>query len=94
MFLTATKIQKCVIKLLIFTVMHYNFFLNAIRLKKCVIEQFIDVFFVFYSIPDQYKPKEIGKLVVSLYFPTILYCPYKYITQEICDEAFDDSLAA
>ena len=56
-------------------------------------EQFIDVFFVFYSIPDIYKTKEIGKLVVSLYFPFIVYCPYKYITKEICDEAFDDSLA-
>ena len=23
----------------------------------------------------------------------MIYCPYKYITQEMCDEAVDDSLA-
>ena len=69
-------------------------FLTAAKIQKCVIKLFIDVFFVFYSIPDQYKTKEKGKLVVSLYFPFIVYCPYKYITQEICDETCDDSLAA
>ena len=32
-------------------------------------------------------------LAVSLYFPFVIYCPYKYITQEMCDEAVDDSIA-
>ena len=69
--------------------------MNATRLKKFFIEQFIDIFFfVFDSIPDKYKIQEIYNLVVSLYFPFIVYCPFKYITQEICDEAFDDSPAA
>ena len=51
-------------------------------------------FFVFDFIPDKYKSKQICNLSVSLYFPFIVYCPYKYITQEMCDEAVDDSLAA
>ena len=32
-------------------------------------------------------------LAVSLYFPFIV-CPYRCITQEMCDEAVNDSLAA
>ena len=31
---TTTEVKKCVIKHLIITLMHYNFFLNAISLKK------------------------------------------------------------
>ena len=49
-------------------------------------------FFVFDSIPGKYKTHEICKLTVSLYFPFIVYCPYKYITQEMCHEAVNDSL--
>ena len=52
-------------------------------------------FFVFDSIPDQYKTQEICDLVVPLYPSLIVYCPDKiYITQRMCDEAVDDSLAA
>ena len=58
--------NKYVIKMLILIRLQYNLFLNAIRLKKCVIKQFID-FFVFDSIPDQYKIQEICDIVVSLY---------------------------
>ena len=49
---------------------------------------------VFDVIPDKYKTQGICNLAVSLYFPFIVYCPYKYITQEMCDEAANDSLAA
>ena len=51
-------------------------------------------FFVFDYIPDQYKTQEICNLAVSLYPSFILYCPYKYTTQEMYDEAVDNSLAA
>ena len=50
--------------------------------------------FVFFSIPDKYKTQETCSLAVSLYFPFIVYCLYKYITQEMCDEIVNDSLAA
>ena len=33
-------------------------------------------------------------MAVSLYFLFTVYCPYKYITQKICDEAVNHSLAA
>ena len=33
-------------------------------------------------------------LAVSFYFPIIVYCSYKYITQEMCDENVNNSLAA
>ena len=49
-------------------------------------------FFVFDSIPGKYKTHEICNLAVSLYFPFIVYCTYKYITQEMCDEAVNNSL--
>ena len=49
---------------------------------------------VFFSIPDKYKTQETCSLAVSLYFPFIVYCLYKYITQEMCDEIVNDSLAA
>ena len=51
-------------------------------------------FFVFDYIPDKCKTQEICNLAVSLYPSFIVYCPYKYITQEMCDEAVDDSLTA
>ena len=51
-------------------------------------------FFVFHSIHDKYKSQEICNLPVSLYPPFMVYCPYKYITREMCDETVDDSLAA
>ena len=58
------------------------------------IKHFVDVFFVFDSIPDQYKTQEIYDIVVSLYSFFIVYCPDKYKTQRMCDEVVDDSLAA
>ena len=51
-------------------------------------------FFVFDSIPDQYKTQEICDQAVSLYPFLILYYPDKYITQRMWDEAVDDSLVA
>ena len=89
------KTQKRVIMLSILILLQYNLFLNVIRLKKCVIKQFIDVyFFVFDSIPDQYKTQEICDIVISLYPFLIVYCPDKNKTQKMCDEAVDDCLAA
>ena len=51
-------------------------------------------FSVFDSITDNYRTQEICNLAVSLYFPFIVYCPYKFITQEMFDEAVNDSLVA
>ena len=50
--------------------------------------------FVFDVILDKYKIQELWNLVVSLYIPFIVYFPNKYITQEICDEAANDSEAS
>ena len=52
------------------------------------------MFFVFDSIPDQYKTQEICEIVVSLYPFLVVHCPDKYITQVMCHEAVDDSLAS
>ena len=41
----------------------------------------------------QQKTQEICG-IVFLYLFLIVYCPGKYITQRMCDEAVDDSLAA
>ena len=60
---------------------------------KCY-KQFIYVFFVFDSIPDQNITQEKNDIVVSLYPFLIVYCVDKYVTQRMCDEAVDDSLAA
>ena len=43
---------------------------------------------------ELYKTQEICGIVVSLYSFLIVYCPNKYKTQRMCDEAVDDSLAA
>ena len=48
-------------------------------------------FFVFDCIPDQYKTQEICETVVSNDPPLIVYCPDKYITQKMRDEAADYS---
>ena len=52
------------------------------------------MFFVFDSIPDQYKTQEMCDRVVSEDPFLIVYCPDKYKTQRMCDEAVDDSLVA
>ena len=50
-------------------------------------------FFEFDSVPDKNKAYGIRSLVLSLYFVFIVYCHYQYVTQEMCDEAVNDSLA-
>ena len=75
------------------TLMHWNLLLNAISLNKYVIKQIKSGFFVFDSIPDQYKTQEICNIVVSLYPFLIVYCPDKYKTQRMRDEAVDNSPA-
>ena len=52
------------------------------------------MFFVFFSIPDQYKTQEVCDKVVSEYTFLTVYCPDKYKTQRRSDEAVHDSLAA
>ena len=51
------------------------------------------MFFVFKSIPDRYKT-EMCKRVVSEEPFVIIYSPYRYKTQKMCDEAADDYLGA
>ena len=48
--------------------------------------------FLYYSISDQYKTKEICSRVVSEDPFLVGYCPDKYITQNIRDKAVDDSI--
>ena len=50
-------------------------------------------FFVFGSIPDQYKIREMCDRIVSEDSFFIVYCLDRYKTQKMCDEAVDDSLA-
>ena len=52
------------------------------------------MFFVFDSIPDQYKIQEIGDIVLYLYHFLIVYCSDKYKIQIMCDEAVNDCLTA
>ena len=49
-------------------------------------------FSVFDSIPNQNKTQEVFEGVISEDPFLIVYCPDKYITQRMCDEAVNDSL--
>ena len=80
MFLSASKTTKWVIKQLKTSLIHQNLFLNAIKLNKCVIKNFIDVFFVFDSIPGRCKTQQICDIVASYHPFLIVYCPDKYET--------------
>ena len=40
-------------------------------------------FFVFDSLPDKCKTRDICNLAVSFYFLFKVFCAYKYITQEM-----------
>ena len=51
-------------------------------------------FFVFNSIPSQYKTYEMCDRVVFEDPFTIVYCPDKYKTQKMLDKGVDDSVAA
>ena len=51
------------------------------------------MFFVFVSIPDQFKNQETSDRVVSEDPSLIFYCPDKYVTQKMCDKVVNDSLA-
>ena len=51
------------------------------------------MFFVFDSIPDWHKTQEMCDRVVSEDPFLLVYHLDKYITQKMCDEAVDDSLA-
>ena len=51
------------------------------------------MFFIFSSIPDQYKTQEICDLVDSLYPSLVIYCLH-ICNSKMCNEAVDDSLGA
>ena len=51
-------------------------------------------FVVFHSIPDRYKNQEMSNGVVFKDPFSIVYCPDKYKTQRMFDEAVNHSLAA
>ena len=51
-------------------------------------------FFIFDSIPDQCESQKMCGRIVSEHPSLIVYCPGKYITQRMYDEAVDDSQAA
>ena len=49
-------------------------------------------FFVFGSIPDPFKDEKcVTELFLKIFFSSV-YCPDKYKTQNMCDEAVDDCL--
>lgn len=50
--------------------------------------------FVFDSLPDQHKTKEMWHKLVSEDYFKFQYCHDSYKTQEICNKAFGDSLQA
>ena len=52
------------------------------------------MFFVFESIPDQYKTEEICDIVVYLNPFLRVFCSDIYKTQKMCNEAVDDFLAS
>ena len=56
-----------------------------------MIKQLIDVFFVFNSIPNQYKIQEMSDRVVFEDPFFIVYCPDKYKTQRMYDETADNT---
>ena len=52
------------------------------------------MFFVFSSIPNQYKTKEMYNSIICDDSFLIILVPDQYKTQKICDKAVDDCLAA
>ena len=52
------------------------------------------MFFVFESIPDQYKTQEICDMVVYLCPFLIVFCSDIYKTQKMCNEAVDSFLTS
>ena len=58
-----------------------------------ILLQYIVVFSIFDSIPDQYGTQEIRDFVVSLKSFLIIFCPDKYVTPRMCDKVVHDSLA-
>ena len=50
--------------------------------------------FVFHSVRDLYKTQKICDRVVSEESFMIIYCPYRYKTQNVGNEAADDCLKA
>ena len=88
-----THILKFVIKLSILILLEYDLFLNAIKLKKCVIKLLIDVFCMWFFSWLVENSRNVWQSCLWRSF-LMVYCPAKYETQRICDEAVDDCLAA
>ena len=66
-------------------------FLNALWLKKCVIKQLIDAFCISYY---SWSIQEICDTAVPEDSSLKVYCPDKYKTQRMWDEAVDECLTA
>ena len=54
----------------------------------------LNTFFVFISVPDQYKTQEMCDRVASEDSFILKCCLNRYKTQKRCDEAVDDCLSA
>ena len=50
--------------------------------------------FCYFFILDQYKTREICDIIASLYPFLIVYCPDKYKTLRMCNQAVNDPLVA
>ena len=66
-----------------------DLFLNATTFNKCVINQLIRYLFVFDSVPDWYKTQETCDRVDSEDPFLLVYCPDKYISQNMCDKVVE-----
>ena len=82
-------IKKCVIKLSPLIILQYNFLLIAIRLKKYVIKLLIDLslHLLIFLIGIKLKKfvTELRRISEDPFM--LVYCPDRYKTQRICDEA-------
>ena len=52
------------------------------------------MFFIFHSIPDQYKTQEMCNSIIPEDPFSIRYVPDQHKNQQMCDKAVDDCLAA
>ena len=81
------------VKLPILIILQYKLLLNAIRLTKHVIKLPVDIFLHLFIFLIDIKLKKFVTVALKDSF-LIVYCPEKYINQNVCDEAVADCLAA
>ena len=83
-FLTATKIKKCVIKLLKITLMHQNLFLNALRLKKCFFKPANTYASTLKSVPELFLTQKMCDKAIYRCFFVFDSIPNQHKTQVLC----------